>query len=49
MKFERDVLYPLAGLDPKTAEAYWKMQQMMKERWKKHSDWTVKKETTHCS
>ena len=26
--FERDVLYPLAGLDPKTAEAYWKMQQM---------------------
>jgi hypothetical protein len=28
LKFERDVLYPLAGLDPKTAEAYWKMQQM---------------------
>ena len=27
-KFERDVLYPLAGLDPKTAEAYWQMQQM---------------------
>ena len=26
--FERDVLYPLAGLDPKTADAYWKMQQM---------------------
>ncbi len=25
--FERDVLYPLAGLDPKTAEAYWKVQQ----------------------
>ena len=28
LKFERDVLYPLAGLDPKNAEAYWKMQQM---------------------
>ncbi|MFN3620303.1 hypothetical protein [Sphingorhabdus sp.] len=28
LAFERDVLYPLAGLDPKTAEAYWKMQQM---------------------
>jgi hypothetical protein len=28
LKFERDVLYPLAGLDPRTAEAYWKMQQM---------------------
>ena len=28
LTFERDVLYPLAGLDPKTAEAYWKMQQM---------------------
>lgn len=28
LKFERDVLYPLAGLDPKSAEAYWKMQQM---------------------
>ncbi len=28
LKFERDVLYPLAGLDPNTAEAYWKMQQM---------------------
>jgi hypothetical protein len=28
LRFERDVLYPLAGLDPKTAEAYWKMQQM---------------------
>lgn len=28
LQFERDVLYPLAGLDPKTAEAYWKMQQM---------------------
>lgn len=28
LKFERDVLYPLAGLDPKTADAYWQMQQM---------------------
>ncbi len=28
LTFERDVLYPLAGLDPNTAEAYWKMQQM---------------------
>ena len=28
LKFERDVLYPLAGIDPDTAEAYWKMQQM---------------------
>ena len=28
LKFERDVLYPLAGLNPTTAEAYWKMQQM---------------------
>lgn len=28
LAFERDVLYPLAGLDPKTAEAFWKMQQM---------------------
>jgi hypothetical protein len=28
LKFERDVLYPLAGLDPKTAESYWQMQQM---------------------
>ncbi len=26
--FERDILYPLAGLDPKTAESYWQMQQM---------------------
>ena len=25
--FERDVLYPLAGLDPKTAESFWKLQQ----------------------
>jgi hypothetical protein len=28
LKFERDVLYPLAGLDPKSAESYWQMQQM---------------------
>ncbi|MVZ98528.1 hypothetical protein EUU23_12570 [Sphingorhabdus sp. IMCC26285] len=28
LAFERDVLYPLAGLDPITAEAFWKMQQM---------------------
>ncbi len=28
LKFERDILYPLAGLDPKTAESYWNMQQM---------------------
>ncbi|MFN3451051.1 MAG: hypothetical protein ACK4ZE_02755 [Sphingorhabdus sp.] len=28
LAFERDVLYPLAGLDPTSAEAYWKMQQM---------------------
>jgi hypothetical protein len=27
LNFERDVLYPLAGLDPKSAEAYWKLQQ----------------------
>ena len=27
LTFERDVLYPLAGLDPKTAEAFWKLQQ----------------------
>jgi hypothetical protein len=27
LKFERDVLYPLAGLDPKTAKAYWDLQQ----------------------
>jgi hypothetical protein len=27
LQFERDVLYPLAGLDPKTAEAFWKLQQ----------------------
>jgi hypothetical protein len=28
LAFERDILYPLAGLDPTSAEAYWKMQQM---------------------
>lgn len=28
LKFERDVIYPLAGLDPKSAAAYWEMQQM---------------------
>ena len=28
LAFERDILYPLAGLDPKSADAYWKMQQM---------------------
>ena len=28
LKFEREILYPLAGLDPASAEAYWKMQQM---------------------
>ena len=27
LEFERDVLYPLAGLDPKIAESYWQMQQ----------------------
>ena len=27
LAFERDVLYPLAGLDPATAEAYWHVQQ----------------------
>jgi hypothetical protein len=27
LKFERDVLYPIAGLDPKTAEAFGKLQQ----------------------
>ena len=27
LKFEREVIYPLAGLDPKSAEAYWKVQQ----------------------
>ena len=28
LAFERDILYPLAGLDPNSADAYWKMQQM---------------------
>ncbi len=28
LEFERDVLYPLAGLDPKIAESYWQMQQV---------------------
>jgi hypothetical protein len=28
LAFERDVLYPIAGLNPETAEAYWRMQQM---------------------
>ena len=28
LAFERDVLYPLAGLDPKTARSYWQMQQI---------------------
>lgn len=28
LAFERDILYPLAGLNPTSAEAYWKMQQM---------------------
>jgi len=28
LAFERDVLYPLAGLDLQSAEAYWQMQQM---------------------
>ena len=27
LAFERDVLYPLAGLDPATAAAYWRVQQ----------------------
>lgn len=27
LAFERDILYPLAGLDPATAEAYWQLQQ----------------------
>jgi hypothetical protein len=27
LAFERDVLYPLAGLDPKSAEDFWKLQQ----------------------
>lgn len=28
LAFERDILYPLAGLNPTSAEAYWRMQQM---------------------
>ncbi len=28
LAFERDVLYPLAGLDPKMAQSYWQMQQI---------------------
>ena len=28
LAFERDILYPMAGLDPNSAEAFWKMQQM---------------------
>jgi hypothetical protein len=28
LAFERDILYPLAGLDPKTAQSFWQMQQM---------------------
>lgn len=27
LTFERDILYPLAGLDPKSAAAFWKLQQ----------------------
>ncbi len=27
LAFERDVLYPLAGLDPASAEAFWRVQQ----------------------
>jgi hypothetical protein len=27
LAFERDVLYPLAGLDPSTADAFWRVQQ----------------------
>jgi hypothetical protein len=27
LKFERDVLYPLAGLDPKSAQSFWELQQ----------------------
>lgn len=27
LAFERDTLYPLAGLDPSTAEAFWRVQQ----------------------
>jgi hypothetical protein len=28
LEFERNVLYPLAGLDPKIAQSYWQMQQV---------------------
>ena len=28
LAFERDILYPIAGLDPKSAQAFWQMQQM---------------------
>jgi hypothetical protein len=28
LAFERDILYPMAGLDPKSAQAFWQMQQM---------------------
>ena len=28
LAFERDILYPLTGLDPNSAQAFWKMQQM---------------------
>jgi hypothetical protein len=31
LAFERDVLYPLAGLDPATAEAYFRLQQATDE------------------
>ena len=31
LAFERDVLYPLAGLDPKTAVSYWQMQQLTEQ------------------
>lgn len=31
LKFERDVLYPLAGLDPATAEKYFELQQALAE------------------
>jgi hypothetical protein len=28
LAFERDVLYPLAGLDPKSAQSFWQMQEL---------------------
>jgi len=28
LAFERDILYPMAGLNPNSADAFWKMQQM---------------------